>query len=83
MRYPKELLHHPSDGDAEYFIDNGNQHEWTYNERKVTRCSFLKMPRRHVPNAPMFSDVKAGTIFENIRHGYVMFWEARATESVA
>lgn len=26
-----------------------------------------------VPSAPTLSELNAGTIFENIRHGYVMF----------
>ncbi len=29
---------------------------------------------RCTPRAPMFSEVKAGTIFENIKQGNAIFW---------
>jgi hypothetical protein len=71
VRDPEERPHQRREDGADDNVQERDEHE--------RACVYISWPPRawgyiDIPSAAIFEEVKAGTIFENKRHGMVIFW---------
>ena len=76
VRHPEELLNYPGEHESKTLVEECNQKQRPCH-RKIRSLieGVCKQGPPYWPNVPILLVENAGTIFENMRHGPVMFYK--------
>ena len=78
VRNPEELTDNPGGCNAENTVEEGNKEERACEGQKRQQGARDQTGEGRAPRAEMLSELKDGTILENMRQGIVMFWYTSA-----